>query len=83
MSAWESDLTAAYNIPLIGVPDGHNAARLIAVDYAKANLALNVAQGLDNPLGSGFSFRKLTRDYNIPLSAVQDVLNKCAANGDC
>ena len=82
VSTWESDLTAANNIPLTGVPDGHNVARLIAVDYAKANLALNVAQGFDNPFGSGFSLRKLKRDYNMALSAVQDVLNECAANGD-
>jgi hypothetical protein len=82
VSVWESDLTAASNIPLTGVPIGNNAAREIAVDYAKANLVLNVAQEYDDPFGSGFSLKKLKRDYNMALSAVQDVLNTCAENGD-
>lgn len=82
VSAWESELTAANNIPLPGVPVGHNSAREIAVDYAKANFALALASESDNPFASGFSMRKLRRGYNMALSALQDVLDRCAANGD-
>jgi hypothetical protein len=82
VGGWESQLTSFGSIPLTGVPDGPNTAREIALDYAKANLALLIGAEHDNPFGSGFSARKVRRAYSLATSALQDVLNRCEAAGD-
>jgi hypothetical protein len=82
VGGWESQLTSFGSIPLTGVPDGPNTAREIALDYAKANLALLIGAEHDNPFGSGFSARKVRKAYSLATSALQDVLNRCEAAGD-
>lgn len=78
---WTSELTAANSIPMTGVPDGSNDARLIAVDFAKANLAIFEGSRYSNVF-SGFNKNKLSNDYGLAQSALQDVLNQCTSNGD-
>jgi hypothetical protein len=81
VNGWEAQLTAMSHLPMTGVPQGANAAREIAVDYAKANLALFVAAMHDDPFGSHFSAHMVKRDYNMAVQSLQDVLNRCAAAG--
>lgn len=78
---WTSELTAANSIPMTGVPEGPNDANEIEVDFAKANLA--IAEGSQySDVFSGFNKNKLSNDYGLAQSALQDVLNRCTSNGD-
>lgn len=78
---WTSELTAANSIPMTGVPEGPNDANEVKVDFAKANLA--IAEGSQySDVFSGFNKNKLSNDYGLAQSALQDVLNRCTSNGD-
>jgi hypothetical protein len=78
---WTSELTAANSIPMTGVPEGPNDANEIEVDFAKANLA--IAEGSQySDVFSGFNKNKLSNDYGLAQTALQDVLNRCTSNGD-
>jgi hypothetical protein len=78
---WTSELTAANSIPMSGVPDGSNDARLIEVDFAKADLAIAEGSQYSNVF-SGFNKNKLSNDYGLAQSGLQDVLNRCTSSGD-
>jgi hypothetical protein len=65
---------------MTGVPDGSNDARTIEVDFAKANLAIAEGSQYSNVF-SGFNKNKLSNDYGLAQSALQDVLNRCTADG--
>lgn len=78
---WTSELTAANSIPMTGVPDGPNDAWKIELDFAKANLAIAVGSQYSDVF-SGFNKNKLSHDYGLAQSALQDVLNRCTSNGD-
>jgi hypothetical protein len=64
------------------VPDGKNDARWIEVDFAKANLAIFEGSQYSDPFGSSFNAKKLGNDYGLAQQALQDVLNRCTADGD-
>jgi hypothetical protein len=65
---------------MTGVPDGLNDAREIEIDFANANLA--IAEGSQySDVFSGFNKNKLSDDYGLAQSALQDVLTRCTSNG--
>jgi hypothetical protein len=65
---------------MTGVPDGPDDAREIEIDFAKANLA--IAGGSQySDVFSGFKKNKLSNDYWLAQSALQDVLTQCTSNG--
>jgi hypothetical protein len=80
-AGWQSQLTAAQHIPMTGVPFGSNPPRLIAVDFAEANVALAIASIYANPFGPHFSVSRVKRDYGLATQKLQDAVNSCAAAG--
>jgi hypothetical protein len=81
VSGWEAQLTAASHIPMTGVPQGANPARVIQLDYAEAGFALAFASQYDNHFGPHFRKGKVSRGYSTATGKLQDVLNRCAAAG--
>jgi hypothetical protein len=78
---WQSELTAAMAVSTAGVPTGRNDSNLIQKDFAEANLFIVIGSQYSDVF-SGYDKNKLINAYSMAQSSLQDMLNRCAQDGD-